>query len=184
MICKEETDNPNIKEYADVLFRQSCRMKKLIEDLMEASKAFTGNIEVNLEPCEVGVLLTQASVEFEQRIFEKNMDLISRQPEKPVLILADSKLLWRVFDNLMTNIRKYSQRGTRVYLAVEEKDNNAIISFKNISEYPLDISAEELMERFVRGDRSHHTEGNGLGLNIAKSLTKLQKGTLELNIDK
>ncbi len=183
LICKEETDNEKIKEYSDVLYRQSSRLKKLIEDLVEASKASTGNMEVNLQPCDVGVLLEQAAGEFAQRLYEKNVDLVSKQPESPVQIMADPKLLWRVFDNLMNNICKYSQNGTRVYLSVEQLSDKAVISFKNISEFPLDISAEELMERFVRGDRSRHTEGNGLGLNIARSLTELQNGTLELVID-
>lgn len=183
LIEKEETDNEKIKEYSEVLHRQSTRLKKLIEDLVDASKASTGNVEVNLEVCDVGVLLEQASGEFAQRMFDKSIDLVSKQPENPVQIMADPKLLWRVFDNLMNNICKYAQSGTRVYLAVEEQGNKAVISFKNISEYPLDISADELMERFVRGDRSRHTEGNGLGLSIAKSLTELQNGTLELVID-
>jgi len=183
LICKEETDNAKIKEYSDVLYRQSTRLKKLIEDLVEASKASTGNIEVNLQTCDVGVLLEQAAGEFAQRLYEKNIDLVSKQPEVAVQIAADPKLLWRVFDNLMNNICKYSQNGTRVYLSVEEQAERAVISFKNISEFPLDITAEELMERFVRGDRSRHTEGNGLGLNIARSLTELQNGTLELVID-
>ena len=98
-------------------------------------------------------------------------------------ILADSRLLWRVMDNLMSNICKYSQKGTRVYVSVEEVSGNAKIQLKNISSYPLDISADELMERFVRGDRSRHTEGNGLGLSIAKSLTELQGGKMELSVD-
>ncbi len=183
LICKEETDNEKIKEYSEVLYRQSGRLKKLIEDLVDASKASTGNIEVNMECCDVGVLLTQAAGEFEQRLFEKNIDLISKQPENPVQIMADPKLLWRVFDNLMTNICKYGQNGTRVYLSVETEGQNVVISFKNISAYPLDIDADELMERFVRGDRSRNTDGNGLGLNIAKSLTELQKGTLQLVVD-
>lgn len=183
LLCKEETDNEKIKEYADVLHRQSTRLKKLIEDLVEASKASTGSIEVNWEICEVGVLLEQAQGEFASRLYEKNMDVITKLPEKPVKIMADGKLLWRVFDNLFNNICKYAQSGTRVYLAVEDINGLAIVTFKNISEYPLDITAEELMERFVRGDKSRHTEGNGLGLNIAKSLTELQNGTLELVID-
>ena len=183
LIEKEETENEKIKEYAEVLHRQSSRLKKLIEDLVDASKASTGNVEMNLEICDVGVLLEQACGEFSQRMFDKNMDLVSKQPQEPVRIMADPKLLWRVFDNLMTNICKYAMAGTRVYLSVEEQKGQAVISFKNISEYPLDITAEELMERFVRGDRSRHTEGNGLGLSIAKSLTELQNGSLELVVD-
>lgn len=183
LLCKEETDNEKMREYADVLHRQSTRLKKLIEDLVEASKASTGTIEVNMEVCEVGVLLEQALGEFEKRLFDKNMDVIVKLPETPVKIMADGKHLWRVFDNLFNNICKYAQSGTRVYLTVEELEQKAVITFKNISEYPLDITAEELMERFVRGDKSRHTEGNGLGLNIAKSLTQLQNGTLDLVID-
>lgn len=183
LLCKEETDNEKIKEYSDVLHRQSTRLKKLIEDLVEASKASTGSIEVNLEVCEIGVLLEQAQGEFEGRLYEKNMDVITKLPENPIKIMADGKHLWRVFDNLFNNICKYAQSGTRVYITAEEAEGKAVITFKNISEYPLDISADELMERFVRGDKSRHTEGNGLGLNIAKSLTELQNGSLELVID-
>ena len=183
LIYKEETENEKIKEYAEVLHRQSGRLKKLIEDLMEASKVSTGNVEVNLELCDIGVLLTQITGEFQQRMLEQELEIIAKQPEQPILILADSKLLWRVMDNLMSNICKYSQKGTRVYVEVEEADGDASIRLKNISNYPLNISADELMERFVRGDRSRHTEGNGLGLSIAKSLTELQGGSLELSVD-
>ena len=183
LISKEETDNPAITEYAEVLFRQSERLKKLIDDLMEASKAVTGNIEVQLVPCEVGVLLTQTVGEYEQRMQDGDLELITKQPDEVIRILADGRLLWRVFDNLMNNICKYAQNNTRVYLSVEEKDGKALISFKNISKYSLDISMEELMERFVRGDKSRNTEGNGLGLSIARNLVELQNGTFELTID-
>ncbi len=183
LIVEEPTENAKITEYADVLKRQSARLKKLIEDLMEASKASTGNIEVNMMPCEVGVLLTQTMGEYEQRLSELGLELIARQPQQPVRIMADGKLLWRVFDNLLNNICKYAMRGTRVYLTVEDQGDVAAISFKNISRYPLDISAEDLKERFVRGDKSRHTEGNGLGLSITQSLTQLQGGRLELTVD-
>ena len=183
LIVEEPTENGKITEYAEVLKRQSARLKKLIEDLMEASKASTGNIEVNMMPCEVGVLLTQTMGEYEQRLSELGLELIARQPEQPVRIMADGKLLWRVFDNLLNNICKYAMRGTRVYLAVEDQGDVAAIAFKNISRYPLDVSAEELKERFVRGDKSRHTEGNGLGLSITQSLTQLQGGRLELTVD-
>lgn len=183
LIRKEKTENTNIIEYSEVLYRQSCRLKKLIDDLMEASKASTGNIEVTSENIDVGVLLVQAAGEYEQRFLESELEVVSRQPEEPVIISADSKLLWRVFDNLLTNICKYSHNGTRVYLVLEKNGKDAMISFKNISKYPLEISAEELMERFVRGDRARHTEGNGLGLNIAKSLTELQNGILDIVVD-
>ncbi|MBR5247503.1 MAG: sensor histidine kinase, partial [Lachnospiraceae bacterium] len=183
LIVEEPTENGKITEYAEVLKRQSARLKKLIEDLMEASKASTGNIEVNMMPCEVGVLLTQTMGEYEQRLAELGLELIARQPEQPVRIMADGKLLWRVFDNLLNNICKYAMGGTRVYLTVEDRGDVAAIAFKNISRYPLDVSAEELKERFVRGDKSRHTEGNGLGLSITQSLTQLQGGQLELTVD-
>ena len=183
LIGKEPKDSDKIPEYAAVLTRQSERLKRLIEDLVEASKASTGNLEVDLAPCQPGVLLTQAAGEYEQRLKDAGLDLVTRQPETAVTILADGRRLWRVFDNLMNNICKYAQRGTRVYLTLEERDGQAVISFKNTSRAPLDIPAEELLERFVRGDAARTGEGNGLGLSIAKSLTELQQGTLDLTVD-
>ena len=183
LIGKEPKDSDKIPEYAAVLTRQSERLKRLIEDLVEASKASTGNLEVDLAPCQPGVLLTQAAGEYEQRLKDAGLDLVTRQPETPVTILADGRRLWRVFDNLMNNICKYAQRGTRVYLTLEERDGQAVISFKNTSRAPLDVPAEELLERFVRGDAARGGEGNGLGLSIARSLTELQKGTLDLTVD-
>ena len=183
LIEKESCDNPTITEYAGVLHRQSERLKRLIEDLVEASKASTGNLEILLAPCEVGVMLTQAAGEYEQKLQERELELITKQPETPVKIMADGRRLWRVFDNLMNNVCKYAQRGTRVYLTLEEQGGQAVISFKNISREPLNLSADELMERFVQGDTSRKSEGNGLGLSIAKSLTELQNGTMELTTD-
>lgn len=183
LLSKEECDNEKVTEYAQTIKRQSDRLKKLIEDLVEASKASTGSLEVQMEECEVEVLLEQAVGEFAGRLAEKDMDIITKAIHAPTKIQADGRLLWRVFDNLLNNICKYAQRSTRVYLSVEQENGQAVITFKNISEYPLDIGEEELMERFVRGDKSRHTEGNGLGLNIAKSLVELQKGTMQLVID-
>ena len=172
-----------IAEYAEVLLRQSRRLKKLLEDLVEASKATTGNLEVNLEPCEAGVLLTQAVGEYQKKMEEKSLELIARQPEDTVKIMADGRHLWRGFDNLLNNICKYAQENTRVYLSVEKREENVQIIFRNMSQYPLDISPEELEERFVRGDKSRHMEGNGLGLSIAKSLVDLQGGRMEIVTD-
>lgn len=183
LICEEQTDNPKIAEYSEVLLRQSGRLKKLLEDLVEASKATTGNLEVNPEPCEVGVLLTQAVGEYQQRMEEKGLELRTSQPEIPVKIMADGRHLWRVFDNLLNNICKYAQENSRVYLSLEQREDKVLITFRNMSKYALDISPEELEERFVRGDKSRHMEGNGLGLSIAKSLTELQKGRLDIYID-
>ncbi len=183
MICGEKTENGRIEEYAEVLFRQSGRLKKLLEDLIEASKATTGSLEVNLEPCEVGVLLTQAVGEYQQRMEEKELELIVRQPEEPVNIMADGRHLWRVFDNLLNNICKYSRECSRVFLSIEVREGRAFIVFRNMSKYILDIPPEELEERFVRGDRSRNMEGSGLGLSIAKSLTQLQGGGMEIVTD-
>lgn len=183
LISKEECENEKIAEYVVVLSRQSERLKKLIEDLVEASKASTGNIEVNLSPCDAGVMLAQTSGEYENKLHDCELELVITKPETPVMIMADGRLLWRVFDNLMNNICKYAQPGTRVYISLESSGGKAVISFKNVSKYALNISAEELMERFVRGDSSRHTEGSGLGLSIAKSLTELQKGEMTLDID-
>lgn len=183
LITKEHSDNEKINEYAAVLSRQSARLKKLIEDLVEASKASTGNVEVHLMPMEAGVIIVQAAGEYEERLQEKSLKLIVKQPKEPLRIMADGRHLWRVIDNLMNNICKYAQPQTRVYLSLEAHENKAYICFKNTSNYPLDIPVEELMERFVRGDSSRSTEGNGLGLSIAQSLTTLQKGKLELTVD-
>lgn len=183
LIGKEQTENKKITEYAEVLVRQSVRLKRLIEDLVEASKASTGNLEVNLVPCDASVFLTQAGGEYEEKLQNAELTLVTSQPEYEIRILADGRRMWRVFDNLMNNICKYALAGTRVYLSLEQIGNNAVIVFKNTSREALNISEEELMERFVRGDRSRTTEGNGLGLSIARSLTELQKGTLTIKID-
>ena len=183
LISKEPCDNKKINEYSSVLLRQSERLKRLIDDLVEASKASTGNLEVNLAPCEANILLTQIVGEYTEKIQNKNLELITTHPEDSIMIMADGRRLWRVFDNLMNNICKYSQSGTRVYLSLEKQGSEAVITFKNTSKSALNVSADELMERFVRGDSSRNTEGNGLGLSIAKSLTELQNGKLELTID-
>lgn len=183
LIGKEPCENEKITEYAEVLVRQSVRLKRLIEDLVEASKASTGNLEVCLQPCDASVFLIQADGEYEEKLQKADLTLVVQQPDSEIRILADGRRMWRVFDNLMNNICKYAQPGTRVYLILEEKEKKAVITFKNTSRDALNISEEELMERFVRGDSSRNTEGNGLGLSIARSLTELQKGTLSIQID-
>ena len=183
LIGKEPCDNPQILEYAQVLHRQSDRLKRLIEDLVEASKASTGNLEVHLAPCEVGVMISQTIGEYEQRLQTSQLTLVVNEPDKPIQIMADGRRLWRVFDNLMNNICKYSQPGTRVYLTLEEGQEDAVIIFRNTSRDPLNLSPDELMERFARGDSARNSEGNGLGLSIARSLTELQKGTMSISID-
>ncbi|MBQ4537904.1 MAG: sensor histidine kinase [Lachnospiraceae bacterium] len=178
-VSKQET----LQEYADVLLRQSKRLKKLLDNLLEASKASSGALEVNLESCQLDVLLSQAVGEYEKRLEEKQLELITRWPQDGVKVKADGRHMWRIFDNLLNNICKYAQEGSRVYLTIEEKEKRAEIIFRNMSKYPLDIGGEELQERFVRGDKSRHMEGNGLGLSIAQSLVQLQNGEMTIVTD-
>ncbi len=183
LIKKEDLQNETAAEYVEVLDRQSKRLKKLIEDLVEASKASTGNIAADMQKTSVGVVLTQAAGEYEDRMNNRKLELILNQPEEEVFIMADGRLLWRVFDNLLSNICKYAMSGTRVYLSLDRANGKAVVTFRNISAYALNLSSEELMERFTRGDRSRHTEGSGLGLSIAKSLTDIQNGEMDLYTD-
>ncbi len=182
-LLQKESDADKMKEYAEVICRQSEKLKNLVEDLVEASKASTGNLEVQMMPTDAGVLLSQAAGEYEKRLKDAGLELIMNCPEDPVLIMADGRRMWRVFDNLLNNICKYSLNGTRVYLTVENRGEEVVITFRNTSREALNIAPEELLERFTRADASRHTEGNGLGLSIAKSLTQLQNGMLELVID-
>ncbi len=183
LICREDCDNPNHREYAEVLHRQSERMKRLIDDLVEASKASSGNLDISLAPCEAGVLLAQAAGEYEQRLHELGLNPVVSLGSFPISIMADGRRLWRVIDNLMNNICKYALPGTRVYLGLEEIGGEAVLSFKNTSRDQLNMSPNELMERFVRGDSSRSSEGSGLGLSIARSLTELQGGKMEIVCD-
>ncbi|MBR7165114.1 MAG: HAMP domain-containing histidine kinase [Clostridia bacterium] len=183
LMKKEETENPKIREYLEVLDRQSCRLKKLTEDLVESSKAASGVLPVELVPLDVRVLLQQALAEYETGFEEKGLSLCTSWPEMPVFIMADGKRLWRVLDNLMNNVCKYALSGTRVYCTLEQETEKVKIIFRNISDSALNISGDELMERFVRGDASRNTEGSGLGLAIARSLVELQKGTMEIFVD-
>ena len=183
LLEKEEIDNDKAREYLAVLSRQSARLKKLIDDLMEASKASTGNVAVNWERCELNVLLDQCAGEYAEKLKAAQLELVVTKPEEPVVILADGRHMWRVFDNLLSNICKYALAGTRVYLNLEKTQGKAVVTFRNISASQLNISGDELMERFVRGDSSRSTEGSGLGLSIARSLMQLQKGRLDLTVD-
>ena len=159
------------------------RLKKLIEDLVEASKASTGSLTVNFQPTDVNVLLSQSAGEYQEKLAARDLTLILTPAEEAPMISADGQLLWRVFENLLSNALKYAMPGTRVYLSCETTDQAVVIAFRNISASPLNISAEELMDRFVRGDASRNTEGSGLGLAIARDLTQLQRGTFALTID-
>lgn len=183
LLKKEGLSSERAPEYLDVLDRQSQRLKKLTEDLVEASKASTGNIQAHPEDTDVNLLLSQAAGEYAERLTAADLTpVITLDPSDPH-ILADGRLLWRAFDNLLSNITKYALPGTRVYLTTEAEDDRVRITFRNVSREPLNISAEELMERFVRGDASRNTEGSGLGLSIARSLTELNRGALDLMVD-
>lgn len=171
------------REYVDVLDRQSKRLKKLLEDLLEASKASTGNIRAELAPTDAGELLRQAVGEYEERLTAAGITPIVTIPDGPTTVLADGRLLWRIFDNMLNNIVKYSLPGTRTYLALAPCADGWQATFKNISREPLNIAADELMERFVRGDASRTTEGNGLGLSIARSLAECMHAGFEIGID-
>lgn len=180
---KEEIENEKAREYIEVLERQSRKLKKLTEDLVDASKAATGNISLQMQPCQVGLLMEQAMGEYQEKAEAAELRFVLNIPEDEVYILADGRRLWRVFDNLLNNICKYSQPGTRVYMNLEKKDGKAMVIYRNTSKYELNLTEEELTERFVRGDRSRHTEGSGLGLSIARNLVELQGGNFRITVD-
>lgn len=171
------------KQYLDVLHRQSLRMKKLIDDLMEMSKAASGNMTVEIIEMDAAEAVNQAIGEFADKLEKADLTPVFHHPEKTINLLADGRLMWRAMSNVLSNAVKYALPGTRLYIDLSETEKSAVISFKNISREQLNISADELLERFVRGDTSRNTEGSGLGLNIAKSLMELQHGSLQLLVD-
>ena len=183
LLKKEDMPSPATREYIAVLDRQSHRLKKLTEDLVEASKASSGALNVELQPTDVNVLLSQIEGEYQERLAACHLTLVTQPPAPGTMIQADSRLLSRVMDNLVSNVCKYAMENTRVYVTAAVRDGQAVISFKNVSRDELNISPDELMERFVRGDASRHSEGSGLGLSIARSLVQLQGGTFALSID-
>lgn len=182
LLKQEPAGSPAAEEYLQVLDRQSARLKKLIEDLVEASKASTGNITVHAEPLDFSMMLGQALGEYSERLEKAGLTPVAKLPETPVMISADGRLLWRILDNLLGNAVKYAMPGTRLYVTLTA-DTHAIVTFRNISRDPLDVTPEELMERFVRGDSSRHTEGSGLGLSIAQSLAESMGGEFLLSVD-
>ena len=183
LLQKVDVQPETAREYIAVLDRQSRRLKKLTEDLVEASKASSGALPVDVQPTDVAVLFDQIVGEYQERLAGCRLTLVARPPEKPVSVQADGRLLSRVMDNLVSNICKYALEDTRVYVAAACDEETVTISFKNVSRDELNISPDELMERFVRGDASRHTEGSGLGLSIAGSLVQLMGGTFGLSID-
>ena len=178
----QQTD-PKAAEYIEVLDRKSQRLKKLTEDLVEASKASTGVLSVTREKIGMGQLIDQAMGEWEEKLTDRKLTLVTTLPEGETWVYADGRHLWRVIDNLLSNCAKYAMEGTRIYLDLERGKGQVALSVKNISRDPLNVPAERLMERFVRGEESRSTEGSGLGLSIARSLTELQGGTFDLAVD-
>ena len=184
LIKKEEDIKPeHIKDYVNVLDSKSKRLKVLIEDLFEASKASSGNLELNMEKIDITQLLRQAIGEMEEKLSKANLDLKLRVPEEKTYIMADGKKLYRVLENLLSNISKYSLDNTRVYIDIIEEDDKVKLTMKNISSYELNFDPEEIMERFKRADESRNTEGSGLGLAIARDLVNAQGGRFEIDID-
>ena len=183
LLSKEEIENEKAREYIEVLQRQSARLKKLTDDLVEASKASSGALPVTIEDCDLSVMLEQTAGEYGERLAEKGLTLVVRKPEGSVPVRADARHTQRIFDNLMNNILKYALPGTRVYLELAAEDGGAAVIFRNTSSREIVQSPEELTERFVRGDAARSSEGSGLGLSIARSLAELQGGSLAVTVD-
>ncbi|MGL4912852.1 MAG: HAMP domain-containing sensor histidine kinase, partial [Romboutsia sp.] len=184
LIKKEENIEPEyLKDYVNVLDSKSKRLKVLIEDLFEASKASSGNLELNMEKIDLKQLLRQSIGEIEEKIQESRLDIRLNMPEDKVFIKADGKRLYRVLENILSNIVKYSLGNTRVYIDLLVENNQAILTTKNISSYELNFEPDEIMERFKRGDEARNTEGSGLGLAIARDLVMIQGGSFNIEID-
>ncbi len=183
LLKKCNITDEDAKEYLCILGEKSDRLKKLIEDLVEASKASTGNLKVELMEVSLNEITKQIIGEFSDNFDEKGLTLVETIPEEDITVKADSKMLYRVLENLMSNVSKYAMENTRVYLSVERKQGRGVISLKNISGSPLNITAQELKARFVRGDEARSTDGNGLGLSIAESLCDIQGGRLNIEIN-
>ena len=183
LLQKEDIQDEKAKDYIDTIARQSKKLKKLTEDLIDASKASSGALNVNMERVNISELLRQSSAEYGERMEAVNITPVVNMPEEDIYVRADGRLLWRVVENLLQNICKHGMPGTRAYLEARTENGRAVVSFKNISQQQLNIPVEELLERFVQGDESRSKGGSGLGLNIAESLTELMKGKLKLSLD-
>lgn len=183
LLKKENIENEKAKEYIDILDNKSQRLKKLIEDLVEVSKASSGNVKLNMEKIDICELIKQATGEFEDKFKSKNLDVIYNANEENIYINADNRYMYRIIENLFVNISKYALDSSRVYIDIIKNDLKVKIAVKNISKERLNITPDELMQRFVRGDKSRTTEGSGLGISISKSLTELQNGKFTLNVD-
>ena len=183
LLKREEIQGEKAKEYVEVLEEKAERLKQLIEDLLDASKASSGNVSVELQTLNLNEFVQQAVGEYEEKFLNKNIEVRTNFTEEDIFIHADGKHMWRIAENLMTNVIKYTMPYTRVYIDVSSNNGYGQITIKNVSNQPLDITPEELTQRFVRGDESRTTEGSGLGLSIAQSLTNIQGGEFIIAID-
>ena len=183
LLKKEEIQSEKAKEYIEVLDNKSQRLKKLTEDLIEASKASSGNVKLEMHAIHLKELIQQSTGEFEDKFQQRKLQVITNFPEEDICIQADNRYMYRIIENIFSNIVKYALENSRVYIDMVKRQEKVVMVIKNISQEKLNITADELMQRFVRGDRSRTTEGSGLGLSISKSLTELQKGTFDLQID-
>ena len=182
LLKKEKIENENAKKYIHILEEKTKKLKNLTEDLIEASKISSGNETIHLEKLDFKEMILQANGEFAEKLEQRKLELISNLSEENVIVPLDGKKMWRVLENLYQNVAKYSLENTRVYVELEKKNQEIVFSMKNISKEKLNISPEELMERFVRGDKSRSTSGSGLGLSISKDLVALQGGRLSIEI--
>lgn len=183
LLKNEKIENEKANEYIGILDSKAKRLKKLTEDLIDASKVSTGNISLNMEKINIVELVRQAAGEFEDRFKKSSLETIINSLENEIYIMADSRYMYRIIENLFSNIAKYALENSRVYVDLKREDKVVKIDIKNISKEKLNISSEELMQRFVRGDRSRTTEGSGLGISIAQNLTELQHGKFNLILD-
>jgi len=181
-LLKNENMQGKPAEYVHVIERKSSRLKSLIDDLMEASKAGTGNIQVNMQKISLSEIIGQAAGEFEDEFNEKNLTLVLNSPNEPVFIQADSRHLYRTLENLFSNCAKYALSGTRAFAEITNQNGATLLIFQNTAATPIEISGEDLTQQFIRGDKSRQTDGNGLGLYIAKSLIELMNGKLHVEI--
>ena len=183
LLKRENPEDPKIRGYLEVLENKAQRLKVLTEDVVEASKASTGNITLEMTELNFVELINQVIGEFEEKFEERNLQMVVHFDEEEAIICADGRRLWRVLENVFGNVSKYAMENTRVYVDMNVNRPNVRLSLKNISAQPLNITADELTERFIRGDVSRNTEGSGLGLSIAKDLVQLQGGTFNLYLD-
>ncbi|WP_270304284.1 histidine kinase dimerization/phospho-acceptor domain-containing protein, partial [Terrisporobacter petrolearius] len=183
MLKSEDIDDDTKKAYLSILDKKSKRLKTLVEEIFEAAKLSSGEMEFNIEKTDIKELLIQSVVELDDKIQESRLDFIVETPEKPIFAMIDGKRTFRAFENLIANITKYSAPNSRVYIDLFVENNTISIIFKNMSNYRLNLSPDEFLERFRRGDSSRNTEGSGLGLSITQSIVNTQNGTMDLNID-